>query len=40
MSEELKTLLAKPNRDLPNYNGERDNKEDPSYKFFEEFDKN
>lgn len=33
------TFIIVPNRDFPNYNGERDNKEDPCYKFFEEFDK-
>lgn len=33
------TFLIVPGRDFPNYNGERDNHEDPCYKFFEEFDK-
>lgn len=31
------TFIIVPNRDLPNYNGDRDNKEDPAYKYFEEF---
>ena len=33
------TFLIVPGRDFPNYNGERDNHEDPCYRFFEEFDK-
>ena len=33
------TFIIVPNRDQPNYNGERDNREDPCYKFFDEFDK-